>query len=411
MTLYGKLKFGAVCMVAAALVAAFGSASVASAGTSKSSSQPAVKTVVVAGLGTASLFSAAGTGAAAYFKQVNASGVLKGVKIKYIGFTDDGGTPASTLSAARKLVTQDHVFAVVPDMSQFNPGSYFASQHVPYVGYALDASYCSTKATTSLWGFGFDGCLLATNPPRVADALGPLYKYSKTKTGSTKPTFLAFSSDTQSGGTAAGQNAIAAKGAGFKVVYSKGVLPATVSDYTPYVEQWMTSNNGKPPQVIYCLLSTQCIAAWAALKAVGYTGIYYDTLGGTQALASSMAGTVTANFYNSAPNSGLTAMQNAMNAYAPGTQLVGYSNVPGYFGASMFVQALKKVGNNDTQQAVQKALATQTWQIPGLVGPIKYPASTVIPTPACLELLQDSSAGTGFTLLAPYTCTYKSFPT
>jgi ABC-type branched-subunit amino acid transport system substrate-binding protein len=411
MSLYGKLKFGAVCMVAAALVAAFGSASIASAGISKSSSQPAVKTVVVGGLGTASLFSAAGTGAAAYFKQVNDSGVLKGIKIKYVGFTDDGGTPASTLSAARKLVTQEHVFAVVPDMSQFNPGSYFASQHVPYVGYALDASYCSVTASTSLWGFGFDGCLLATNPPRVADALGPIYKYATTKTGSTKPTFLAFSSDTQSGETAASQNAIAAKGAGFKVVYSKGALPATVSDYTPYVEQWMTANNGKPPQVIYCLLSTQCIAAWAALKAVGYTGIYYDTLGGTSALASSMAGTVTANFYNSSPNPGLTAMQNAMDALVPNTQLVGYSNVPGYFGASMFVQALKKVGNNDTQQAVQKALATQTWQIPGLVGPIKYPASTVIPTPACLELLQDSSAGTGFTLLAPYVCTYKSFPT
>jgi ABC-type branched-subunit amino acid transport system substrate-binding protein len=396
-------------MAATVLVTAFGGASIAGASGSQNGSKPAVKTVVVGGLGTASIFAAAGTGAQAYFNQVNKSGVLKGIKIKYIGFTDDGGSPASTLSAARKLVTQNHVFAVVPDMSQYNPGKYFASQHVPYVGYALDASYCSNSASTTLWGFGFDGCLLGTNPPRVADALQPIFNYAKSKTGAASPTFLAFSADTQSGETAASQNAIAAKGAGFKVVYSKGVLPMTVSDYTPYVEQWMTAASGKPPQVIYCLLTTQCISAWAALKAVGYSGIFYDTLGAQAALATSMAGTVTANFYNSAPNPGLTAMQNFMDAVSPGTQLVGYSNVPGYFGASMFVQALKKVGDNDTPQAVQKALANQTWQIAGLVGPTQYPASTVIPTPACLELLQASSNGSGFSLLAPYGCTYKSF--
>ena len=150
-------------------------------------------------------------------------------------------------------------------------------------------------------------------------------------------------------------NAISATGTGFKVVYSKGVLPATVSDYTPYVDQWMAANNGKAPQVIECLLTTQCVNAWQALKAVGFTGIFYDNLGGIAALQKNMAGTVTANFYNSTPNAGLTQMQNSMNAISPNTQLVGYSNVPGYFGASMFVQAVKKVGNNDTPQAVQSA--------------------------------------------------------
>jgi ABC-type branched-subunit amino acid transport system substrate-binding protein len=409
MTVNGKMRLGSVCLVAATLAAAFCGASSASAGEARvASSQPAVKTIVVAGFGTAALFSAAGTGAEAYFKQVNASGALKGIKIKYIGFTDDGASPASALSAARQLVTQDHISAIVPDMSQFNPGPYLASQHVPYVGYALDDSYCSSKPTTSLWGFGFNGCLVSTDPPRTPDSLAPLFKYSAAKTATAHPSFLSFSSDTQSGESAADLNSVAARGAGFKVVYSKGVLPATVSDYTPYVDQWMTADNGKPPQVIECLLSTQCINAWQALQAVGYKGIYYDTLGGSSALAKTLAGTVTADFYNSAPNPGLTQMQNAMNAISPNTQLVGYSNVPGYFAASMFVQALEKAGAKDTPQAIQKALATQTWQIKGLVGPTQYPASTVIPTPTCLELLGDST-GTGFTVLDPYTCSYKSF--
>jgi ABC-type branched-subunit amino acid transport system substrate-binding protein len=408
MTFFGRLRFGMVCLVATMLVSIVSGAS--SAGAAKASgSQPAVKTIVVAGLGTASLFAAAGTGAQAYFNQVNNSGVLKGIKIKYLGFTDDGGSPASVLSASRQLVTQDHVFAVVPDLSQFNSPTYLASQHVPYVGYAFDDTYCSNTPTTKLWGFGFDGCLVSPNPPRTPDSLAPLFKYSTSKTGSAHPTFLSFSSDTQSGESAATLNAVSAKGSGFKVVYSKGVLPTTVSDYTPYVDQWMTAANGKPPQVIECLLTTQCINAWQALKAVGYNGIFYDTLGGSSSFDKLFAGTVTANFYNSTPNPGLTQMQNAINAISPNTQLVGYSNVPGYFAASMFVQAVKSVGNNDTPQAVQKALATQTWKIPGLVGPTEYPASTVIPTPTCLELLGYSSAGTGYSVLAPYTCTSKSF--
>jgi hypothetical protein len=123
----------------------------------------------------------------------------------------------------------------------------------------------------------------------------------------------------------------------------------------------MSAANGKQPDAIECLLTTQCVAVWQALKAVGFTGTFYDNIGDVGALAAELAGTVTANFYNTAPNSGLTQMQNDMNTFKPGTQLVGYSNVPGYFAADMFIQAVKKVRNDITPETVQKALATQTW--------------------------------------------------
>jgi ABC-type branched-subunit amino acid transport system substrate-binding protein len=346
-------------------------------------------------------------GAQAYFDQVNASGVLKGITIKYLGFTADGGSPASALAATRQLVAQDHVFAIVPDMSQYNDATYMASQHVPYVGLATDNSYCSTKSTTSLWGFGWNGCLIPKNPSHVADSLSPLFSYAKAKTGSAHPSFLTFSTDTESGVLDAKYTAIAAKGAGFKVVYAQGDLPNTVSDYTPYVEQWMTAAGGKPPQVIYCLAAAQCLGALPALKAVGFTGVFYEPLGNGPTIGKLMEGATTSIFYNSRPNPGLTQMQDAFNALTPGTQL-SFANVFGYFGASMFVDALKKVGNDDTPSAVQKALATQTWQIKGLVGPTKYPASTVTPTPYCQELLSDNADGS-FTTLAPYSCSYKSF--
>jgi ABC-type branched-subunit amino acid transport system substrate-binding protein len=407
-----KFRSGVLSAVVVLLLVAVsgmaGTPSVASA-TSAGRSSPAVKTVVVAGLGSAAQFGAAGTGAQAYFNQVNASGQLKGITIKYLGFTDDGNAPASALSAARDLVTQQHVFAIVPDMSQNTPGAYLASQHVPYVGLGLDATFCSAKPTTSLWAFGIIGCTVPANPPRVPDRYGALFTYAAKKTGATHPTFLAFSYDNQTGQSLATQDAASAKGTGFKVVSAKGDIPATVSDWTPYVEQWMTASHGQPAQVVVCLLADQCIPAWTALKAVGFKGVFYDSLGNTALIQGAMAGTVTGTLYNTAPSAGLTQMAKAMDAVAPGTELVGYSNVPGYFSAAMFVAALKKVGNDDTPQAVQKALARLTWQIKGLVGPISYPASTVIPTPSCGELIGDNADGSGFTILGAFSCTSKTY--
>jgi hypothetical protein len=403
----GRLRFGVACATTALLAATFGAASGTPASAAPSST-PKVKTVIVAGFGSKATFGDVSTGAEAYFNRVNASGELKGITIDYVGFTDDGSSTASALSAARQLVTQQHVFAII-DVSEFNPGSYLASQHVPYIGIPFDASYCSSRATASLWGFAYTGCLVTANPPRITDTYAPyaLYTYAKSKTGSVHPTFLSFAGDSTSGETYGSLSGVAAKGDGFDVLSAKGNIPATVSDWTPYVEQWMTADHGKPPQVIDCLLTVQCIPAWTAMKAVGYSGIFYQELGNISLVASALAGTVTATRYNTAPSAALTQMQTAIDAVSPNDALSGLSNIPGYFSASMLVQALKKVGNDDTPKAVQKALATQTWQIKGLAGPTVYPASTENPTPSCIELLADNASG--FTILTPFSCTDKTF--
>jgi ABC-type branched-subunit amino acid transport system substrate-binding protein len=408
MSLKGKLRFGAACAVAPLLVGAMAVTSGVQPASAASSS-PAVKTVVVAGLGTTFEFGAATVGAQAFFNQVNASGELKGVKIKYIGFTDDGATPATALTAVRQLVTQQHIFAIVPDMSFYNPASYLASQKVPYVGLPLDATYCSSKPNLNQWGVGIVGCISAPNPPRVPDRYASFYTYVKGKTSTTHPTLLAVGTDNPTGQSLAAQTAAAAKGAGFKVVSAKGNVPTQVSDWTPYVTQWMTASNGKPPQSIVCLAAANCIGAWTALKAVGYKGSFFQPLGNIASIAKAMAGTVTTTIYNTAPTPALTQMQDAMNSVAPNTQLAGSTNVPGYLSASMFVQALKKVGNNDTPQAVQKVLATQTWQIKGLAGPTAYPSSMVISSPWCSELVSDNADGSGYTIVSPYSCTSKTY--
>ena len=248
-------------------------------------------------------------------------------------------------------------------------------------------------------------------PPRCRTATPTLYSYVKAKTRNPHPTIALFSANNASGAQAAKLQTVSFKGAGFNVVYARAAIPPVASDYTPYVQQLMTAANGKQPSTIYCLLSVQCVAIWKSLQNSGFTGTYGTPLGSVPALASSLQGTVSSAFYNIAPNPGLATMMKAINAVAPGTQLAGYSNVPGYFAASMFALAVHNVQASRqaiTPTNVQKALSVIKWQIPGLVGPITYPGSTVKPTPFCGTFV--AYAGGSIKVVDPYSCTNKSFP-
>jgi ABC-type branched-subunit amino acid transport system substrate-binding protein len=365
-------------------------------------------TVKVAGLGLLSNFADAAIGAEARFKRANDTNELNGIKLQFVEFADDKADPATALSEARRLVTQDGIFAIVPDLSPVNPGSYMTSQTVPWIGYPFDSTYCSPTPSTAVWGFGFVGCVIPDTPPWVPDLTGEVYKYVSAKTGKAHPSAVVFTNDNESGQKTAKFDGIATAGAGFNVVYAKGSLPMVVSDYTPYVQQWLTSDGGKQPDVIFCESAIQCVPVWAAVKTAGFTGTFWTPLGNVAALAKPMAGTITQTLFNTQPSPALTQMEADIQAFKPGTTLTGYSNVPAYFAADMFVQALKKVGRDITPQTVQAALAHLTWQIPGLAGPLDYPASTVGPSPFCSELLGDS--GTDFNVVEPFACSTTQYP-
>jgi ABC-type branched-subunit amino acid transport system substrate-binding protein len=395
-------------LLALAMVGMVGCSSSASAPTGTSSAS--VKTITVAGLGDLSEFTGAAAGAEARFKQFNDTNEVPGIRIKFVGFDNDQESPATALSDARQLVDQDHVFAIVPDVSAVNPGSYLAAAKIIHVGGGYDSSYCSATKTTSLWGFGVYGCQVSSDAPVAVDYFGLLHKYVSEKTGKRAPTLALFSGDTQSAKVAVTQEASAAQGAGFNVVYAQGDLPTVTSDYSPFIQQWLTSNGGQQPDVITCVGAATCASVWPPLKADGFRGTYESPLGPVDLLQKTMAGTVTLSSFNTAPSPGLAKMQADLNAYAPGTKPVGYSNVLAYFSADMFIQALKKVGkNNTTPQAVQQALSTITWGIPNLVGPVKYPASTVSPTPNCNELVLYNTSGSGYTILEPYQCSDQKY--
>jgi ABC-type branched-subunit amino acid transport system substrate-binding protein len=397
-------------LLVAVLVAGLGITAVGPAGAATTVRGFDGKTITVAGLYPVASFSGADVGTRAYFQQLNKTNYLKGIKIKFVTAVNDQSDPAVALTAARQLVTQYQVFAIVPDLSAVNPVTYLTAQKVPYIGEAFDGTYCSPTPSTKLWGFAYNGCLLPSNASRVPDGYADMYNYVKAKTGSSRPTIALFSANNASGAQAAKLQTVSFKGAGFNVVYARAAVPPVATDYTPYVQQLMTSDNGKQPQAIDCLLAVQCVAVWKDLQNDGFTGTYGTPLGSVPALTASLQGTVSSAFYNIAPNPGLTTMQNAMNAVAPGTQLAGYSNVPGYFAASMFALAVHNVQVKKqaiTPANVQKALSVIKWSIPGLVGPISYPASTVEPTPFCGTFV--AYTGGAIKVVAPYGCSTKSF--
>ena len=93
------------------------------------------------------------------------------------------------------------------------------------------------------------------------------------------PTLAMFSNETDSGKNSVATQASGYAGAGFDVVYAKGLLPPPpIDDVTPYVQELLTSNDGGPPDAMVCLLSIDCLPVWAQLQANNYAGRYQSTL-------------------------------------------------------------------------------------------------------------------------------------
>jgi ABC-type branched-subunit amino acid transport system substrate-binding protein len=402
-------------VVAAALVAAAMATSIPGAGAARQVRGFDGTTIKLAGIGIAAQFAEAGTAAEARIKRFNDKNELKGIKIQWAGFADDKQDPATALSEARRLVTQEQVFAITADTSQFNPGDYWTAQHVPYFGWGFDATYCTNKPSTKIWAFSFTGCLLNPDPSFIPDNAQNSYKLVSEKTGKKQPTIAMVGNDSTSSKTSLKFQQLSYTKAGFKVVSADNSMPLPpVSDYTPYVQTALTADNGKAPDAIYCFLSTDCIPVYQQIKANNYPGTYISSLY-SELLTKTMSGSYAGIFFYppDQKTAGLEQMKADFEAEKPGFGAqVSSAKVAGYGSTDMFIQALKTVAKKGksaiTPEAVQKVAATQTWQIKGLSGPVKYPNSTVTMQPYCTSIVNATDAG--WVQAQPYACSSKIYP-
>ena len=372
-------------------------------------------TITLGGMGLASNFEPGATnGVQARIKEFNDNNEIKGIKLKFVGLADDKQDPATALSEARRLVTQEQVFAIVPAVSQFLPTDYLTQQKVPVFGWGFAPMFCSTAVSTKVWAFGWSGCLVSPDAPVVPDSGATPYEYVSKKTGKKHPTMAIISNDTTGGKTGTSNAKLSSTKAGFKVVATNNQMPGSaVSDYTPYVQAVIKSDGGQAPDTIQCVLAIDCIPIYDQIKASGYTGsffspLYSDVL--VKAMAGSVATTEFVPFNQDTP--GIKQMKSALDAYKPGLAAkVDSGTFSAYASADMFIQALKTVAKSGkdkiTPEAVQKAASTMTWEIKGLSGPSIYPQSTVAAYPWCTAA--SLSNGTTWEQVVPYNCSKKQY--
>jgi ABC-type branched-subunit amino acid transport system substrate-binding protein len=372
-------------------------------------------TIKIGGLGFQQNFGDATVGAEARFKRANDTKEVKGYTFEYAGFANDNNDQATALAEARRLVTQERIFALVPDVSLMTPGTFLDEQQIPWFGTGYDATYCPDTGVKG-WGFSVYGCILRQNPKRAyLNNFELLLKELESK-GQSNLTMAQIGTDSQSAKTGIELSASSAQGAGFKVVYAKATIPAppaVVGDYSPYVQAVMTSNGGQPPDVFYASAPPSIsLTLFNDLRAAGFKGTilspYYSKI-----LVKPLAGSYV--FFQFAgfeqQSKGIDQLKADVEAFKPGAAL-SLTVAGGYFAADMFIQAVKqalKSSKTLTTTAVQKAASKMTYQIKDTIGPTKYPDSYEIPNKACSTLEYDAD-GTGFTIAQPFSCTTKTYP-
>jgi ABC-type branched-subunit amino acid transport system substrate-binding protein len=406
----------ALVVLASVLLTAAGLATAAGAQTAPSTTAPAptstgppgiTKTSVrVGGLGWSLQYGGADAGAKARFARANAEGGVNGRSIEYLGMRDDGGNPAADATAVTQLVTQDHVFAVVPAVTPALASAGLVSAKVPYVGWALSTGFCSTGL-----GFGFSGC---QTPPGDAVASGAWGAALAQLVGSSSPpkSALVLSEATDSGAFARRSLAADLAAAGFQVVSSDVTLPVPpVGDYDALAGKVMAANSGHAPDVVVAVGSySNVLLARTALAAAGFAGVFSDSLEYDPQLVASAKGAAV--FLQTAPvesASSTPAMQRLVDdvhKYAP-AQTIDPSVIAGYLSADFFLQVLAKQPKNPTPASFARTAAGYTYSLSGVVGPTRFPAAQTQPIP-CGSLVQ--SNGNAYTVKVGYTCAKKVVP-
>jgi ABC-type branched-subunit amino acid transport system substrate-binding protein len=366
-------------------------------------------TITVGGLGYAAFYQDSAVGAQARFDKANNNNEIPGGrKINFLGFRDDGSDQSKNLDEGRKLVQEDQVFAVVPVITPFLGASdFFAQNKTPFVGWGISSGFCENP-----FGFGFSGCLTPENPKTAASTWGDLIRKGNFNGNAKGKTAAVIAEDNDSGKAGVKVITASAKAGGFKVVYNKNPIPpapATVSDFTPFANEIMTSNKGRPADVVFLTLAVNNVTGLSnKLLELGYQGVLTNAVGYDPRLASQFVGSsvfIQFNAFESAPQ-GNTAMQQIIDEIraVKSDQLLTQPVLAGYLSADMFVQMLKKTGKNLTETRFARAANKSfKYEYKDVAGPIAYPAGHDTGN-TCGTLVE--SDGTNYTVKVPFAC-YK----
>jgi branched-chain amino acid transport system substrate-binding protein len=371
---------GALALAVLVLAAVVVSASLAA--TSATSATPGVtaKTITIGGTfpltGPAALYGVIPKAEAAYFAYVNAHGGVNGRKIVF-KYYDDGYNPANTVPLTKKLVQQDHVFAVYGSLGTaptLATRDYLNQSKVPQVLVATGDSYWGAQYKKYPWTIGFQ-----PDYPGESRVYG---EFIKNKVPQAKIGVL-MQDD------AYGQNYYNGLVAGLGDAKSKIVdvekYDATSTDVTSQVVKLKAAGAN-----VFALfaLPTQTITALVVATKIGWQPTTFINnvsasplfMGLAQKSGANVQGDISATYvydvWNN-PNTATAKLYSSIIAkYDSGGDPLDANVVYGVANAWTMVQALKQAGQNPTRAGLMNALSNMNQ-----VNPFLYPGIKMVTTP------------------------------
>jgi len=352
-------------------------------------------------------------GAEAYFDAVNKAGGVDGRKIDFVGAQDDGYSATADVSIVQNLVEQKHVFAVVPVASNnFAGGSYLVQANVPFVGSGNGTPYCSTAS-----GFGFFGCVIPSLTPGslISVTSGKIIEDVLHKLGDLKkgqePTLTVTFNSSGSGPASVAPMLAEMKVAGIQTVAYDTIPAAGTADYSPYVHQILTSQNGGPPDAVYLVnAGTNVVGLKEGLVAAGYKGPVFDSVTYSPATTqNAQLDQALQGEYSIIQFQPYEADYPTVKTMVKEMQKIeGKSYVPdiyaeeGYEAAALFTAMLEKTGHDLTRSTFLSAVNDGfKFSIPNLFGQITFPQDHTQPV-GCDAVVQ--LEGTAWKVAQPLTC-------
>ena len=361
-----RSKRGAACVTAAVLVAAAagcGSSKSGSASSGDSSSSAGLKTVTVGVLLDA-------TGPAASGNKTATEGVKAGTyyaarngyKIKYVE-ADTATNPSTALSAAQKLVTQNHVDAVIVNSAlTFSAAPYLTARGIPVIGAGEDGpEWTKSKNMFSVFG--------DLNTTKVAETTGKLFKQlGVTTVGAVGYSVSPISSET------AKAAAESAKHAGLTVGYLNAQFPFGSTNVGPIALAMKKAGvNGftatTDPNTAFSLISAlrnSGVDIKAAVLATGYGGDLEQAGPGALNAAQNVyfgLGYEPVEMQDAATKQFVSDLKSAGISGSP-----TYSEYNGYTSVGLLVRALKAAGSTDKAALIAALSNIHDWNGLGLFG-------------------------------------------
>ncbi len=287
-----------------------------------------------------------------------------GYNIKYV-VADTGTSPSGALTAAQRLVDQDHVFAVfMTSVVGFGAASYLTSKGIPVVGAAVDGpEWITSPNMFSVLG--------TQDYTKVESTWGDFWKqHGVTTLGS-----VGYSVEPSSAEVAKGY-AASAQRVGIKVGYLNANFPLGSTNVTPIalamkaagVDGLGTGILTNSTFAIIDDLRQEGVNLKAALIPVGYGG---DLAQGGPGAQQSAQGLYFLDGYEPIEmHTAATArLQSAMQTYAGVSGDPTFSEYQGYTTVDAFTKGLKAAGRQPTQASFIKAmLGITNYNAAGLYG-------------------------------------------